>query len=55
VNLQVVAPHLVADAEASSARKALVHVMNAKPDVRSAGDDSSTTLRTPFLHAVTLV
>ena len=35
---------------ASRARKALVHVVNANPDARSAGDDSSTRHRTPFLH-----
>ena len=36
---------------ASSARKALGQVAKANPEARSAGDDSSTTLRTPFLHS----
>jgi len=35
---------------ASSARKAFFHVVNANPDARSDGDDSSTRLLTPFLH-----
>lgn len=53
---QMVLPDLVPDAEGIQGAEGvghLVHVVNANPDARSAGDDSSTRHLTPFLHHTT--